>query len=121
VNREVCYDGVWRREVGYGVPAFCDHPECRAVIHRGLEHVCGGTALGSAGCGLYFCEKHLASSLQLCERCLSDKPPFSPSGEHRDWLMHKLTHPHWCYWREANAAEVERIRREMQQTMTVTA
>ena len=22
------YDNNWNRDIGYGVPAFCDHPKC---------------------------------------------------------------------------------------------
>lgn len=58
------FDEKWQRDIGYGVPAYCDHPGCKAEIDRGLPYVCGGEPYGgSNGCGLYFCEKHLTSRL----------------------------------------------------------
>ena len=34
------YDGRWERDIGYGVPAVCDHPDCNVRIDRGLDYVC---------------------------------------------------------------------------------
>ncbi len=43
------------RDIGYGVPAECDHPDCTAEIDRGLSYVCGGDPYGGEyGCGLFF-------------------------------------------------------------------
>lgn len=36
----VGYDTNWHRDIGYGVPAECDHPECTERIDRGLGYVC---------------------------------------------------------------------------------
>jgi hypothetical protein len=66
------YDTNWHRDVGYGVPAYCDHPDCQKIIDRGLSYVCGGDVYGGEhGCGLYFCEHHLFSGDfgLTCERC----------------------------------------------------
>ena len=53
------YDEKWARDIGYGVPAVCDHPDCDARIDRGLSYVCcNQEPRGGEGCGLYFCEKH---------------------------------------------------------------
>lgn len=30
------FDTRWKRDIGYGVPAECDHPTCGAQIDRGL-------------------------------------------------------------------------------------
>ncbi len=38
----VGFDETWQRDIGYGVPAYCDHPGCMAEIDRGLSYVCGG-------------------------------------------------------------------------------
>lgn len=47
------------REVGYGVEAECDHPDCHEEIDRGLAYVCGGMHDGGEdGCGGYFCGSH---------------------------------------------------------------
>lgn len=69
-----CPSGHRLRWAGYGVPAYCDHPECNEKIDRGLSHICGmvNTAGEERGCHLHFCEKHLRYSPrfgQLCERC----------------------------------------------------
>jgi hypothetical protein len=65
------YDEIWSRDVGYGVPAICDHPECNTAIDRGLSYVCGGEPFGGEnGCGLFFCPEHGGGS--RCERCSED-------------------------------------------------
>lgn len=33
------FDEHWQRDIGYGVPATCDHPGCGAKIDRGLSFV----------------------------------------------------------------------------------
>lgn len=69
------FDSNWQRDIGYGVPCTCDHPECDAEINRGLACVCGGEPHGGDdGCGLFFCGKHLVLGVegkahQVCERC----------------------------------------------------
>lgn len=99
------YDSNWSRDIGYGVPAFCDHPRCKAKIDRGLSYVCGGEPYGGEkGCGLYFCGAHSGGS--LCSRCRNRKPAFTPKPDHPDWIRHKLTHESWGMWRAEHAAEV---------------
>jgi len=94
------YDSNWRRDVGYGVPAYCDHPTCKKVIDRGLAYVCGGEPYGGdRGCGLYFCEAHLTWGVrlpQLCEKCRKRQRPFKPKPEHPRWIKHKLTDESWA-------------------------
>ena len=64
------YDTNWGRDIGYGVPATCDHPECNEKIDRGLSFICGAEPYGGKkGCGLYFCHAHLQGYPQRCERC----------------------------------------------------
>jgi hypothetical protein len=107
------YDSTWKRDIGYGVPAFCDHPKCHAEIDRGLAYVCGGEPYGGeAGCGLYFCEKHLSSRVrrcadgrfvQLCPKCARyDTKPYRAKPDHPQWTNHKATHPSWAEWRAEN-------------------
>ena len=109
------YDENWKRDVGYGVPAQCDHPGCHAVIDRGLSYVCGGDVFGGEyGCGLYFCGKHLWLSErrpQRCARCKKSRfgNPFKPKPDVASWIQHKLTDPSWADWRTRNAAEVEKM------------
>lgn len=97
----VGFDDHWHRDIGYGVPAFCDHPRCHAEIDRGLAYVCGGEPYGGErGCGLYFCGEHLAAYAPLCSRCRNRKPPFAAKADHPLWIAHKATDPSWAAWRE---------------------
>jgi hypothetical protein len=103
------FDEKWNRDIGYGVPAYCDAPGCTTQIDRGLTYVCGGEPYGGdRGCGLYFCEKH--REFQLCARCTSYKPPYKRiKPDHPDWIQHKLTDPSWEEWRKENSQEVRRL------------
>jgi len=70
------------REIGYSIPASCDHPGCDTTIHRGLAYCCGGMHGGQGhhdekldvwlGCGGYFCYDHLSASGNLCPSCMAD-------------------------------------------------
>lgn len=109
------FDSKWNRDIGYGVPAYCDHPGCMAVIDRGLSYVCGGEPYGGGWCGLYFCPEHLRISgkkrghKQLCSCCYLGRGEFKPSPEHPDWINHKLTDESWRQWRDENPAEVAKL------------
>lgn len=114
------FDSRWNRDIGYGVPAWCDHPNCNAEIDRGLSYVCGGEPYGGEhGCGLYFCSKHywfhdFGDNVlrQSCRRCKTHKEPFKPKPDHPDWIRHKMTDESWKEWRKkktpAPATEAER-------------
>jgi hypothetical protein len=109
------YDEKWKRDVGYGVPAYCDQPGCMEKIDRGLAYVCGGEPYGGEqGCGLYFCEWHLVYSLShdayLCRRCAAGKEPFAPAPDHPDWIHHKATDPSWQQWRDENPEAIEALK-----------
>ena len=100
------YDRKWKRDIGYGVPATCDHPGCGAEIDRGLSYVCGGEPYGgNRGCGLYFCHQHLKVPFmqiasQLCDQCYPRrKKPFTPTPDVPEWTHHKATDPSWAEWR----------------------
>ena len=101
------------RDVGYGVPAECDHPRCHEQIDRGLAYICGGgVGGGEHGCGLFFCDKHLAYAqyyVQLCSRCRNYRPPFDPKPDVAEWIEWKLTDESWAEWRRQNAGEVARL------------
>lgn len=98
----VGYDEKWKRDIGYGVPAYCDHPGCDAEIDRGLAYVCGGEPYGgNTGCGLFFCEKHGGGT--LCARCERKRKPFDPKPDHPRWTHHKATDPSWDEWRKESA------------------
>lgn len=110
------HDSNWDRDIGYGVPCKCDHPDCNKKIDRGLAYVCGGEPYGGdLGCGLYFCYDHLLicevgdRTVQLCERCADDEAreageiePFDPKPDVKRWICHKLTDPSWEQWRNEN-------------------
>lgn len=101
----VGFDEHWSRDIGYGVPAYCDHPDCDELIDRGLSYVCGGEPYGGdKGCGLYFCEEHRDFhpfvEVSLCDRCYVNEAPFEAKPDHPDWINHKATDPSWAEWRK---------------------
>ena len=103
----VGFDTKWNRDIGYGVPAYCDQPGCMREIDRGLSYVCGGEPYGGEqGCGLYFCGPHLhvtEQCSQVCWRCERGQLPFKPTPDHPTWLHHKATDPSWQEWRDQQA------------------
>lgn len=123
------FDDKWNRFIGYGVPAYCDHPSCNKEIDRGLSYVCGGEPYGGEeGCGLHFCEEHLhfyytedeelgsCNSPQLCQRCYDAKSKnkelilFTPKKEHPEWINHLLTDSSWEEWRQKNPDLVKKFK-----------
>lgn len=118
----VGFDSNWGRDIGYGVPAQCDHPTCIAGIDRGLGYVCGdGPYGGGRGCGLFFCSEHLHFVLYpLCERCAAGEPPFDPKPDTAHWMIHKLLDDSWQQWRDENPDSVTAMREALQQGAFVT-
>jgi len=112
---EIGEDRTRNRFIGYGVPAYCDHPRCDKKIDRGLSYVCGNEEPygGEYGCGLYFCEDHLGYYTEnrhsVCKRCGTYKDPYKPKPEHPEWIHHLLTDESWAEWRAENPREVERL------------
>lgn len=120
------------RDIGYGVPATCDHPDCDEKIDRGMSYACG-EFVSDFGCGLYFCFKHLSyvtvpngdertgldrpldneECSNLCERCEKRKSPFEPKEDHPDWMWWKLKDKSWMNWRKDNRKEVDAIRNRL--------
>jgi len=104
------FDSNWQRDIGYGVPAICDHPGCNKKIDRGFAYVCGGDAYGGKhGCGLFFCSKHLSfhawkdgKTTQCCKRCDTYKKPFNPKPDVKQWIKWKLKDKSWEQWRKEN-------------------
>lgn len=113
------FDDNWQRDIGYGVPATCDHPGCDKEIHRGLDYVCGGEPHGGdEGCGLFFCEQHLfvgvdGKTNQVCERCADGDEPFDAKPDAVEWERWKLSHKSWRQWREKNPSIVEAMKRRV--------
>jgi len=99
------HDDRYDRDVGYGVPAICDHPDCNKEIDRGLSYICGGDLYGGdTGCGLFFCENHLyipvGDGSNICSRCTENKDPFPLKPDTPEWINWKLTHDSWALWRK---------------------
>jgi len=113
------YDSNWQRDIGYGVPAECDHPDCHERIDRGLGYVCGGEPYGGEhGCGLFFCGKHQVGKHQRCACCSNKKKrrkgiTFEPKPNLSIWLRWKLRDVSWYEWRKENPEEVAKIRNEL--------
>ena len=111
------------RDLGYGVPAECDHPRCTARIDRGLAYLCGlEPGDEQYGCGLYFCPDHLVFSrrprgldryVELCSRCYYYRPPWPPKPDVAEWIEWKLTDESWGPWRAENPAEVAALAAEL--------
>lgn len=101
------------RFVGYGVPAFCDHPKCTAQIDRGLAYVCCNQEPygGDRGCGLYFCEKHSTGFEGRCMRCARSRPtPYTiTKPEHPVWLKHLINDESWADWRREDPDRLEAL------------
>ena len=98
---------VGNRWGGYGVPATCEHPDCKAKIDRGMSYACGGEPFSEVGCDRYFCSKHLSyvgfkrdgsdercdceddckcEVYQVCERCaVAGADPFPYKEERSLW------------------------------------
>jgi hypothetical protein len=112
VSWAIGYDGTWKRDIGYGVPAYCDSPRCTEVIDRGLGYVCCNQEPygGERGCGLYFCSKHRVDSLGRCTRCHNHRTPYAAKPDHPDWINWKLTDESWARWRSENPDEVAALR-----------
>ena len=110
------FDDDWKRWVGYGVPAYCDHPGCTNEIDRGLSYICGGDLYGGEhGCGLFFCSEHLYIPKKkglpfVCDRCWKGKEPFEPKPEHPRWIKHLLTDKSWKQWRKENPDAVKNLK-----------
>ena len=104
----VGWDSNWNRDIGYGVPALCDHPRCSARIDRGLGYVCCDQAPygGEKGCGLHFCGNH-SDYRGRCPRCRAGKPPYKrPKPDVREWLEWKLKDESWQRWRKEEPESV---------------
>jgi hypothetical protein len=105
------YNSEWKRDIGYGVPAWCDHPQCTTEIDRGLSYVCGGEPPCSDGtCQLFFCESHQRyqprKERHVCARCVRGATPFKPKPDHWKWVVWKLNHPSWQDWRSKHTRDL---------------
>lgn len=112
-----CPKGTPFRHAGYGVPAYCDHPDCKEEIDRGVNHRCGSINSDGEdrGCGLYFCETHLSEysskyNSSFCGQCWPrSRKPFTPKPEHPEWATHVLSDESWQKFRDANPEWVAKL------------
>lgn len=109
------FDSKWNRDIGYGVPAICDHPKCNARIDRGLAYVCCGQEPygGERGCGLYFCGEHQVGPHGECSRCNKKRAPYKPKPDVPEWLRWKLRDASWKQWRDGNPEIVLQYRERL--------
>ena len=108
----VGFDSNWNRWIGYGIPAYCDHPDCNKTIDRGLAYVCcHQEPYGGDGCGLYFCAEH-SDYDGKCERCQKRKRPFKSKPEHPTWIKHILKDKSWKQWRDENPDFLKKYNRK---------
>ncbi len=105
------WDSTWKRDVGYGVPAYCDYPGCNEEINRGLPYVCCDTQMygGENGCGRYYCAQHELLHWEDDEPTCGHPDDDYVSPEHPDWIHHKLTDESWQRWRDENPSEVAKL------------
>ena len=102
------------RFAGYAVPAFCDWPDCRNKIDRGLGYKCeshwsnpgdyddeydGPEDVQEEGCGLFFCSDHGGQVAAHDEIRLT-------TPERKRWIRRILSHKSWAQWRSENPNRV---------------
>lgn len=122
---------VGHRWGGYGVPSYCEFPECNEEIDRGMSYACGGEPFSETGCDRYFCSKHKAyecwkrdgseekcdheskcecECFEVCLRCANGNQPFPYKPEHPTWVRHLLKDKSWATWRKENPEEVAELK-----------
>jgi hypothetical protein len=119
---------------GYGVPAYCEEPDCNEEIDRGMAFACGGEPFANeVGCDQYFCEKHRELTgfkmngemypdylcdheedcdcvfKEVCKPCATGKSAYPYKPEHPTWIKHLLTDESWEEWRKNNPEKVDVI------------
>jgi len=111
------YDSHWNRDIGYGVPAVCDHPRCNTQIDRGLAYVCGSEPYGGEhGCGLYFCDLHRSYWRQgsaVCAKCVRYRAPYKAKPDTLIWVIWKLEDESWAQWRAQHPSDVEEMQKRV--------
>lgn len=120
VGWSIGFDSRWQRDIGYGVPATCDHPDCDEEIDRGLSYVCCEQEPygGESGCGLFFCSKHMVIGEDddlpfRCERCAAETHPFDAKPDRLEWIAHKVSCPSWQQWRDENPRQTYELLQQL--------
>ena len=123
---------------GYGVPAYCDHPNCMNEIDRGMAYACCGGIHRSESCGGFYCSEHEAPIISedeleglddeekqdvLESYGLSEAPLFDECGiayicnhppiefkEHPHWIKHISNDSTWSTFRENDAEKFNALK-----------
>jgi hypothetical protein len=107
------FDTKWNRDIGYGVPAYCDYPGCTEEIDRGLGYVCCSSQPygGDNGCGRFYCGKHELWDFdeETDEQVCGHPNDHHVSPDHPGWMRWKLTDESWMRWRMENPDDVRAL------------
>lgn len=88
------HNGRWQ---GYGVPAYCDYPECKEELNRGMGY--SHSQDNESPPSVFCCDKHIYKDIESFE--VEDK-------EHPEWINHLLNDNSWKQWRTLNPEIVEK-------------
>jgi hypothetical protein len=67
------------------------------------------------GCGLYFCDDHLVTHGNLCDRCRDEKEPCAPKPDTLEWISWKFHHESLGRWREEDPEKVAELKQRIEQ------
>lgn len=126
------------RLAGYGVPAYCDFPDCSVVIDRGMGYACCGAIDHENSCGGFYCSDHQTQVIGedeledldedevntiLESYGLVEVPNFDESGmayfckhppiefkEHPVWINHILKNRTWAEFRKNEPEKLESLK-----------
>lgn len=118
-----------KRDAGYGVVAYCDHPGCFNTITRGMDAACCGCHQHTNSCGGFYCAEHnnmdFIAEIELEGMDDNEKAeyladygidlaeiqfdngfyvycthPDPEPKDHPEWAKHVLNDESWKTWRE---------------------
>jgi hypothetical protein len=65
---------------------------------------------------LYFCDNHLVTLGNLCDRCLVEAETYyDPKPDTLEWVSWKFTDESWDPWREENPEGVAKLKQRIEQ------
>lgn len=127
-----------KRDIGYGVPAPCDHPGCNVIIDRGMSYLCCENIHHSVSCGGYFCAEHRDNYVYADEvpdmddeelealgldgseaeeddddGVIACRHRIEPRKEAVEWLEFMLSNESWQKWRELNPERVQHFKERL--------
>ena len=127
------------RDAGYGVVAYCDHPNCMNTIDRGMSYACMGCHDAEGSCGGFYCNDH--EQINFITECeldgldddeaeeyladyglTRDQVKFNEDGvymycehppiehkDHEEWAAHVAKDESWDKWREENPEQFKTL------------